>query len=318
VSHAITISVIVPSYQQGKFIGETITSIVDQKWPSLELMVFDGGSTDRTIEILRGFGEGVSYWESRADRGQAHAINKGFDRASGELVAWQNSDDCYYPGAFAAVASAAAMHPDVDVFYGDKDYVDFEGRFLFTAWARDPHDFSNMIPWPCVHNEVTFVRRRVLETGLRLNESRRHYMDYEFFWDLLLAGKRFMHVPGIRAGFRQHPNAKTSTQGEVAQREAFEIYVKVWRSGKLNGASMSAMAAAIWNECRNDFAAARWSLFIEHMRQARGVIGRPRLPRDLRIKRLLVRLPPTFRDRLIGFGRGLREKCRQAGSLRRV
>lgn len=207
------------------------------------------------------------------------------------MIGWQNSDDYYYPNAFQLAADAAKLHPEIDLFYGDKEYVDREGRFLFKGEAKDPHDFRNMIPWPCINTEVMFFRRRIIEQGFRLNENRCHYMDYEFFWDLLLSGKKFMQVPGIGAGFRQHPEAKTTRQGEIAQKEAFEIYLKVWRSGKLDSDAKSKLLLAMQNECVNDFAARRFTLFTLHLKQLKEVAGSNSVSIKLKLKNLLRHLP---------------------------
>jgi glycosyltransferase involved in cell wall biosynthesis len=285
------ISIITPSFNQAAYLEQTIHSVLSQGYPNLEYIIMDGGSTDGSVNIIQRHERNLAHWQSGPDGGQAAAVNRAFDLATGDLVGWQNSDDYYYPDAFRLAAKAAELHPEIDVFYGDKDYVDQAGGYMFQAEAKDPHDFSNMIPWPCINTEVMFTRRRVLDQGFRLNENRRHYMDYEFFWDLLLAGKKFMHVPGIGAGFRQHPEAKTSTQGEIAQREAFEIYLKVWTSGKLDPLARAKMIEAMRNECRNDFAANRWDLFKKHCDQMVAVVGTQSWTPDLRLKYMLAYMP---------------------------
>jgi|GEM_PF-6559196 len=281
------VSVVTPSYNQAAFLAQALDSIVEQEGANVESVVMDGGSNDGSVQILEHYSSRLAYWQSQPDGGQTSALNAGFSKAKGELMGWQNSDDYYYPGALAAAAAAAEAHPDVDVFYGDKDYVDESGNFLFTAWAKDPHDFANMIPWPCVHSEVLLFRRRTWDEGFRLNEERRHYMDYEFFWDLLLAGKRFLHVPGIRAAFRQHPEAKTSRQAEIAQREAFEIYLKVWGRGQLNAVARGKMIEALRNECINDFSASRMVQFRRHCDQLVVSVGSGAWTPSLRIRYLL-------------------------------
>ena len=285
------LTIVTPSYNQAAYLEQTIQSVLAQGYPNLEYIIMDGGSTDGSVEIIRKCEAHLAHWHSEPDGGQAAAVNKAFGRATGDLIGWQNSDDYYYPDAFRLAAQAALRHPEIDFFYGDKDYVDQEGQFLFKAEAKNPHDFCNMIPWPCINTEVMFFRRRILEEGFRLNESRRHYMDFEFFWDLLLAGKRFMHVPGIRAAFRQHPEAKTSRQGEIAQREAFEIYLKVWCSGQLNAEARIKMIEALRNECRNDFAASRWDLFRHHCGQLVATVGAQGWSQDLRLRYALAHLP---------------------------
>src|SRR5262245_14464164 len=112
------ITIVTPSLNQGQFIEETIQSIIGQRYPNMEYFVIDGGSTDDTLSILRKYDDRIDFWVSAADKGQAAAINKGFARASGEILGWLNSDDTYEPGVFAEVARSFQEHPDVDVISG--------------------------------------------------------------------------------------------------------------------------------------------------------------------------------------------------------
>ena len=112
------ISIVTPSYNQGQFIEETIRSVLLQGYPNLEYIVIDGGSTDGTVDILRKYERHIDFWVSERDKGQAAAINKGFARASGEILAWLNSDDTYQMGVFAQVAELFCQRPDVEVISG--------------------------------------------------------------------------------------------------------------------------------------------------------------------------------------------------------
>jgi glycosyltransferase involved in cell wall biosynthesis len=286
------ITVVIPSFNQGCYIEQTIQSIVSQNYPRLELLVMDGGSSDNTVEILEKYDSQLTYWRSAPDRGQAAAINEGFSIATGDLVAWQNSDDYYYPNAFSLVSEAFQKFKNASVFYGDKDYVDHTGKFLKHAPSRDPHESENMIPWPCIHSEVAFFRRSIFANGLRLNESRKHYMDYELFWDLLIAGEKFLHVPGVGAGFRQHPDAKTSKQGAIAQKEAFEIYEKVYRSGFGSSHVNRELINAMRYECLNDYGNLRLELLGEHSKRLAELGGSGAVGKELWLKLLISRLGP--------------------------
>src|SRR6266550_5897057 len=108
------ISIVTPSFNQGQFIEETIRSVLDQNYPNLEYLVIDGGSTDQTIDIIHKYETHLSYWESEQDRGQVHAINKGLARATGDIFAFINSDDIYFPGTFATVARYFADFPKAE------------------------------------------------------------------------------------------------------------------------------------------------------------------------------------------------------------
>ncbi len=306
------ITVVTPSFNQGRFIEETIRSVLLQSYPNLEYFVIDGGSSDETVGILKKYEPWLSYWVSEKDQGQAHAINKGFARAAGDWIAWQNSDDFYYPGALHAVGCAAMRNADADVVYGDKDYVDQAGGFLFTARAKDPHELGNMIPWPCVNSEVTLFRRRLFAAeGFRVNEQRRHYMDYELFLDLLFAGKRFVHAPGVRAGFRQHPAAKSSSQADVAQKEEFEIHRRIYRQPGVSPAVRGKAFEALLNDCRNDFGHFRLRLLRAHVGELRQMVGSSHsLPQDL-VWRYLASFAGEPLLRLIKDGFGIFRSHRQ-------
>ncbi|NVO00781.1 MAG: glycosyltransferase, partial [Geobacteraceae bacterium] len=124
------ITIVTPSYNQGRFLEKTILSVLDQGYPNLEYIVIDGGSTDESVEIIKKYADRLTYWVSEPDRGQSHAINKGFERATGEIFGWLNSDDWYHPGALQAVAEAFAANPDVGAVVGAGEMVDEEGKQL--------------------------------------------------------------------------------------------------------------------------------------------------------------------------------------------
>src|SRR5258707_6129118 len=117
------ISVVTPSFNQGAYLERTICSVLDQKYPNLEYLVIDGGSTDESVEIIKRYERHLTYWVSEPDTGQSNAINKGFARTTGTILAWLNSDDRYLPETLGAVAAAAAAHPDADVFVGTGELV---------------------------------------------------------------------------------------------------------------------------------------------------------------------------------------------------
>ena len=119
------VSIVTPSFNQARFIRETIESVLAQDYPRIEYIVVDGGSTDGTIDILRGY-DGRLIWSAERDRGQADAINKGFRRARGEILAWLNSDDTYLPGAVSAAVSHLVQHRDCAMVYGDGFLIDGE------------------------------------------------------------------------------------------------------------------------------------------------------------------------------------------------
>src|SRR4051812_44745583 len=172
------ITIVTPSLNQAPFLERTIRSVLDQDYPDLEYLVFDGGSTDGSVEILRRYDDRIAYWESVADRGQSHAVNKGFERAAGEIVGWINSDDYYLPGALATAASAFETIPDTDWLCGACRYLNSEGR-LETVWTprspRGPRSAWAYEPW-YVPQASSFWRRAMLDRLGRLREDYHYAM----------------------------------------------------------------------------------------------------------------------------------------------
>ena len=204
------ISIVTPSFKQGRLIERTIRSILDQNYPALEYFVQDGGSTDETVDVLNRYENQIAGWESRPDGGQSAAINLGFKRTSGEIMAWLNSDDLLMPGALHFVAEYFHRHPNVDVLYGDRLLID-ENDALIGRWVLPGHDAA-VLPWAdYVPQETLFWRRGLWErVGGQIDESFKFAMD----WDLLLrfrsAGAKFAHLPHYLGAFRIHAQQKTS------------------------------------------------------------------------------------------------------------
>jgi len=207
-----TISLVTPSFNQGRFLEATLRSVLEQNYPSLEYVVQDGGSTDETIQILERYRPHLYHVESRNDNGQAHAINLGFQKATrGEIMAWLNSDDLLLPGTLHYVAAYFAKHPEVDVVYGHRIIIDTQGQEV-GRWVLPPHD-DTMLQWAdYVPQETLFWRRRLWERVGGLDESFQFALD----WDLLLrfreAGARFVRLPRFLGAFRVHADQKTTAE----------------------------------------------------------------------------------------------------------
>jgi glycosyltransferase involved in cell wall biosynthesis len=122
------LTIVTPSYNQGCFIEETIRSVLLQGYPNLEYIIMDGGSTDESVEIIRKYAPWLAYWHSMQDKGQADAINKGFTRSSGEIIAWVNSDDTYEPETFYRIVQSLLNHPSYQVIHGDAWYINESGQ----------------------------------------------------------------------------------------------------------------------------------------------------------------------------------------------
>jgi glycosyltransferase involved in cell wall biosynthesis len=208
------ISIITPSFNQADFIGDALESVRGQNYENWEHLVIDGRSTDGTIDLLQyestKSGKCRMSWVSEGDTGQSEALNKGFRRATGEIIGWLNSDDRYRPDCFEHVVKAFRENPNADVIYGDYSIVDEAGGVLrirreieFNAFILRYHHVL-YIP-----TTATFFRRRIFAEGNWLNERLQYAMDLEFFIRLSERGYRFKHIPHLLADFRMQPDSKT-------------------------------------------------------------------------------------------------------------
>jgi glycosyltransferase involved in cell wall biosynthesis len=206
------ISIVTPSYNQAEFLERTIQSVLVQRYPALEYIVQDGGSTDGTPAVLQRHADRLAHWESVADRGQSHAINLGFRHATGDIMAYLNSDDLLLPGALAYVGRYFASHPEVDVVYGNRIVIDHEDREL-ARLVLPAHD-DVFLAWDdYIPQETMFWRRRIWERiGACMDENFHFALD----WDLILrfraAGARFVRLPRFLGAFRTHPQQKSLTR----------------------------------------------------------------------------------------------------------
>lgn len=181
------IGIITPSYNQGAFIAETIDSVLGQRYPHLDYWVMDGGSTDNTVEVLKGYGSRIK-WVSEADGGQANAINKGLERiSSAGVVAFINSDDVYLPGAFESVARYFHLHPEAAWLTGDHFIIDAGGRRIqghvraYKRMLRRHPVFRRLALANYIVQPSTFWRRELIEEVGLFDESLKYCFDYDFW-----------------------------------------------------------------------------------------------------------------------------------------
>jgi glycosyltransferase involved in cell wall biosynthesis len=201
--------------------------VVSQKYPSLEYVVQDGGSTDGTVDVLRRFEPLLSSWVSEPDGGQGDAVNRGFLRTTGEIMAWLNSDDLLLPGSLAYVARYFDAHPDVDVLYGHRVMIDADDKQV-GVWILPGHDDKMLTLADYVPQETLFWRRRIWEaTGGCVDAS----LNYALDWDLLLrfreAGANIARVPRFLGAFRIHDEQKTTALHPVGESETDMLRLRV-------------------------------------------------------------------------------------------
>jgi len=215
-------SIVTPSYNQARFLPETMRSVLEQPGITCDYVVQDGGSTDGSAELIKNQAGRLHAWSCARDAGQADAIAKGFAKTTGgpdDLMAWINSDDFYLPGALAHVAAYFAAHPDVDVLYGHRIVVNDESQEI-ARWHLPKHDPEVLRLNDFVPQETLFWRRRIWDKAGGIDPSFKFAMD----WDLLLrfqaAGAKIVRVPRFLACFRVHAAQKTSARmHDVGQRE---------------------------------------------------------------------------------------------------
>lgn len=215
------VSVLTPSYQQIKFLPACLESVRMQSYKHLEHIVQDGGSTDGSVLLLTAAAKEdprLSF-VSESDGGQADAINRCFQRASGDIIAWINSDDGFYGrGALASVVDAFERHPEVDVIFGDSLYVSECGlvlRHIRSIWPASGRRLYDECP---LNQPAVFLRREALGDRF-LDDGLQFAMDYELWIRLATAGKQFRRLATVLAFDRDHPNRKVRTLRDVRARE---------------------------------------------------------------------------------------------------
>jgi glycosyltransferase involved in cell wall biosynthesis len=218
-----SISVVVPNFNGGATIAATLRSLVEQDYARLEILVVDGGSTDDSLEIIRRYEQHISWWVSEKDRGQSHAINKGFSRATGEIVNWLCSDDVLLPGALARIATAFVENPGADVVVGSSK-VTYPNPRLNRVGIASPLSVellpcTNKIPQP-----ACFYRRSLLKRSPPLDESLHYTMDLELWAHFVASGARWHFIPDVLAEMRFSEANKTAAGGVKITREIETVY----------------------------------------------------------------------------------------------
>jgi GT2 family glycosyltransferase len=215
------VSIITPSYNQALYLEQTMQSVLEQDYPDIEYIVVDGGSTDNSAEIIKKYADSLAYWISERDSGQAEAINKGFGRANGEILAWLNSDDYYMRNTVSVAARCFEQNPDVVMVYGDMLAVDGEGQTINVLRYKQL-SLEDLLCFQIIGQPSVFFRRSALEKTGWLEPSF-HFMLDHHLWIRLAQQGRILHVPQVWSAARYHPAAKNRAQAAEFGREAFRV-----------------------------------------------------------------------------------------------
>jgi glycosyltransferase involved in cell wall biosynthesis len=215
------VSIITPSFNQAAYLEQTITSVLNQDHPNIEYIVVDGGSTDDSVKVIKKYADRLAYWVSEKDRGQADAINKGFARATGEIIAWLNSDDYYLAGAVSAAAKVFEEHPDVVLVYGNMLSVDENGK-TFNTQTYKQMTLEDLLCFQIIGQPAVFIRRSALQITGGLDPTYHFMLDHHLWIRLAQLGS-ILHVPQTWAAARYHAEAKNRAKAAEFGRDAFRI-----------------------------------------------------------------------------------------------
>jgi glycosyltransferase involved in cell wall biosynthesis len=217
------VSIVTPSFNQARYFEATIRSALEQDYPNIEYIVVDGGSTDGSVEIIKKYADRLAWWVSEKDQGQTDAINKGFARARGDILAWINSDDTYEPGAVSAAVKYLQDHPDVGMVYGDAHFIDEGGRVIGKFAARQTDYLRLRRGYVHIPQQAAFFRADLWREVGPLDPSFYFAMDYDL-WVRLAARAPIQYTPQMWANFRLHSSGKTIAADERCWPEMIRIH----------------------------------------------------------------------------------------------
>ncbi len=217
----ILISIITPSFNQAAFLEQTIKSVLEQDYGNIEYIVIDGASTDSSVDIIKKYQSRLAHWESKQDKGQAEAINKGLARSKGEIIAWLNSDDYYLEGAISAAVKVFKENPQAALVYGDMLAVNEDGQTINKLIYKQL-TFEDLLCFQIIGQPAVFFRRAAYKKTDGLNLDFHFLLDHHFWLQLAQHGT-IVHVPQLWSAARYHPNAKNRAQAAEFGHEAFMI-----------------------------------------------------------------------------------------------
>lgn len=206
------ITIVTPSFNQGRFLQQTIESVLQQNYPNLEYFVVDGGSTDNSVSIIQMFSGQLDWWISEPDRGQSHAINKGFARASGDLLCWINSDDVLLPGSLRKIGWEYIEKGRPSIVHANCVYIDSEGKITRAIRVgKQTYGWLAKGVWIGIAPAIFFRRDHLREFGY-LNEKLHLSMDLDIWLKIVQPRSNISFIPDYLGAFRWHNHSKTSKE----------------------------------------------------------------------------------------------------------
>jgi len=219
------ISIVTPSYNQAHYIEKTIQSVLSQEYPHIEHLIVDGGSTDSTIDVIKKYEDKLAWSVSEKDKGQTDAINKGFSRATGDVLAWINSDDTYEPGAISAAVKYLREHPKVGMVYGDCNYINESGQVIGKFNSAQTNYRRLRQGYTRIPQQTMFFRAGLWKQVGPLDPSFYFAMDYDL-WTRISARAEIKYVPQTWANFRLHTSGKTILADDRCWPEMIRVHYR--------------------------------------------------------------------------------------------
>jgi glycosyltransferase involved in cell wall biosynthesis len=219
------VSIVTPSYNQARYIEATIRSVLSQDYAHIEYLIVDGGSTDGTVDVIKRYENRLAAWVSEKDQGQTDAINRGFARARGDVLAWINSDDTYEPGAVAAVVKYLQQHPHVGMVYGDCNYIDEADHVIGKFNAAQTNYLWLRQGYTHIPQQTMFFRAKLWQQIGPLDPSFYFAMDYDL-WTRIAARAEIKYLPRTWANFRIHTSGKTVLADERCWPEMIRVHYR--------------------------------------------------------------------------------------------
>lgn len=222
-SNSPKISIIVPTLNQGQFIEQTILSILNQTYKNFEIIIIDGGSADKTIEIIKKYEKQIAYWISEKDSGQSSAINKGLKIATGEIITWLNSDDYYESTTLQIVIDAFTINPEVSILHGKTLLFGEQTKSKVIGLEKDIllHEYLAYMRFP---QPSSFLKKEFLNSSFPINESLHYAMDFELIARAILLGAKIKRIDVLLSHYRLHKDSKSNQDIKFLEEWAIVVH----------------------------------------------------------------------------------------------